>query len=66
MARKSELKHPYMRGYEYWNPILSEWIQSDRYSEAAKDYFREILDNMLNDRNLSHIQEKIGALNANT
>lgn len=64
--RKAELKHPYMRGYSYWAPILTEWIESDRYSQPAKEYFRESLNEMLNDRNLSHIQEKIGAINANS
>lgn len=56
MARKAELKHPYLKGHNYWGPILTEWIESDRYSEPAKQYFRECLEDMLKSNDLLTIE----------
>lgn len=58
MARKNDFKHPYTRGFEFWLPIISEWCASDRYSETAKQYFRECLEEMEKSKDLLTIEER--------
>jgi hypothetical protein len=57
MARKDEKKHPYLRGYVFWLPILSTWINSPMYTDKAKEEFKSSLELMSKDKNLLMIEE---------
>lgn len=59
--RNGRNKQPYMQGFDFWNPIISEWIASENYSEKAKEYFRESLLDMQKDRNNLTRQEMMQA-----
>lgn len=57
--RNGRENHPYLKGVEFWEPIIAEWVASANYSEKAKDYFRESLTAMLKDRSTLTRQEII-------
>lgn len=55
--RKNETKHPYLRGYIFWAPILAEWIASPSYTEKAKEQFRESLAELVKSTNLTEFEQ---------
>lgn len=56
---RKDMKHPYTKGYTYWAPIISEWINSPMYTDKAKDEFIRSLDEMQNDRAIASMQPGI-------
>jgi len=49
---KKDAKHPYLRGYIFWAPILTEWINSENYSKQGKETLKESLEQLESSRNL--------------
>lgn len=58
MPSNGERKHPYLKGYVFWAPIITDWINSPSYTEKAKQEFRLSLEEMLNDKNLLKVEIK--------